>query len=125
MHFRWERHLTRCQLDTIYIDCAKAFDNVNHQILLDIFVEFNFSRNVFLFVRNYISSRSQVVRIGGYYSQAFTATSDAPQGSNLGPLLFLMFINDLPNSAKSSDHLIFEDILKIFQNISSDKDYSD
>lgn len=105
----------KCQVDVIYTDFAKAFDRISHQVLLcKLDNEFGFHPTLVQFFTSYLQGRKQRVVIGGYTSDSYTATSGIPQGSNLGPLLFLLFVNDLPNKIKESKILLFADDLKLY-----------
>ena len=110
------------QVDVIYTDFAKAFDTVNHNILIRKLTQFNFSPRFIRLFRSYLSNRRQFVKYKGNLSNEYIATSGVPQGSNLGPLLFLLFINDLSSSVKSSSHLLFADDLKLYRQIKTNTD---
>lgn len=93
----------------IYIDFRKAFDTVNHQILLNKILSFNLSSSAIGMFESYLSHRSQTVKIGTVTSQPLVCSMGVPQGSILGPLLFLMYINDLPHVLNFSDSLLYAD----------------
>lgn len=109
------------QVDVIYTDIQKAFDTIDHNLLLNKLQTTGFSDNLIELFTSYLSLRNQYVYHGGHVSQRYIATSGVPQGSNLGPLLFLIFINDLPSEVKC-DHLLFADDLKIYLRITSIED---
>ncbi|RYE04931.1 MAG: hypothetical protein EOP33_08110, partial [Rickettsiaceae bacterium] len=79
----------------LYTDFEKAFDRVNHKILLEKLARFGFGRATVKWFHAYLKSRKQFVDINGKASKAFAATSGVPAGSILGPCLFIIFINDI------------------------------
>ena len=102
----------------IYTDFSKAFDVINHDILLSKLVTYNFTSDFRQFMATYLCQRKQRIRFNGTVTKEYIVTSGVPQGSNLGPLLFLLFVNDLPKILKSHK-LLFADDLKLFRNITS------
>lgn len=105
----------------IYTDFQKAFDKVNHVILIRKLSGVGVHGNLLRWVTSYINNRSQIVTIKGFKSKAAVMTSGVPQGSLLGPLLFLIFINDLASILKCNS-LLYADDLKIFKSIKSNND---
>ena len=103
------------QFDVVYTDFFKAFDRVNHDILLMKLNKIGFHSNLLNWIRTYLKGRIQFVRINNFLSSPINVTSDVPQGSHLGPLFFLLFINDIPNVFLNSRCLMYADDLKIFR----------
>ncbi len=108
------------QVDTIYTDFTKAFDKVDHDRLIMKLSTFGFSEELLLWFRSYLRDRSQFVVIGGSRSERIVPTSGVPQGSILGPFLFILFINDLLTSLSSCYG--FADDLKIYRSIKNKYD---
>lgn len=108
------------QIDVVYLDYSKAFDCVSHKYLLFKLKHFfNFSDGLISWISDYLSGRSQTVLVDGFNSDWKPVTSGVPQGSILGPFLFLLFINDMPNCINSSTTALFADDCKVFKSIKS------
>ena len=100
-------------IDVIYLDFSKAFDTVPHKRLLTKLKSYGIDGNVLGWIDDFLSNRSQRVRVNKSISDLKPVTSGIPQGSILGPLLFIIFINDLPDSIHSICK-IFADDTKIY-----------
>jgi len=110
------------QTDVVYTDFQKAFDKVDHEILIFKMYSYGFSTELVQLLKSYLSERTLILHFQNYTSRPFIATSGVPQGSHLGPLLFNLFINDLPEIIKNSNVLLYADDLKIFKRIQNHSD---
>lgn len=108
-------------LDTIYFDFSKAFDTVPHQRLLKKIKAYGIGTQTSKWIESFLRNRSQVVKVNGVKSYLASVLSGIPQGSVLGPILFVIYINDLPDVVNSNTFL-FADDTKLFSCIKSYED---
>ena len=108
-------------VDVIYLDYQKAFYKVPHQRLLIKLKYHGMGESVVNWVRNWLSGRKQRVVVEGEESSWRPVISGVPQGSVLGPILFLIYINDLENEI-GSNILKFADDTKMFRRVESQED---
>ena len=107
-------------IDVAYLDFRKAFDLVSHKHLLYKMSKYGITNQTLNWIGAFLHQRSQKVVVRGATSESFAVTSGVPQGSVLGPILFLIFINDLPLEVISPLSL-FADDSKVFSRIVSNK----
>jgi len=105
----------------VYLDLARAFDTVNHPLLLEKPTPHGINCTAHDWFKCYLSNRTQQVCIGGQLSAPAPATIGVSQGSILGTLAFILFINDLPKTVKYSEvHMYADDTVVFFSSDSPD-----
>ncbi|XP_075167600.1 uncharacterized protein LOC142239703 [Haematobia irritans] len=114
----------RRQLDVIYTDFSKAFDMVNHRLLLYKFDVLGFPPILLRWIDSYLHGRTQRDAFKDCLSTLIHVTSGVPQGSHLGPVLFNLYLNDLPSVIVSSRILMCADDVKLFLSLDSARDTS-
>ena len=96
------------------VDLQKAFDTVNHNILVKKLEHYGVIGNVLDWFRSYLCGRSQYVTVNGHVSASLSITCGVQQGSVLGPLLFLIYVNDLPSISKILEFYLCADDTSIY-----------
>ena len=109
------------QVDTVYMDFRKAFDSVPHKRLIKKLAGYGIDGTLLTWLKNFLNERKQRVVINGKASKWNDVLSGIPQGSILGPVLFILYINDLPGVVGSVCQL-FADDCKLYRNIKSEAD---
>ena len=98
----------------IFIDLSKAFDTVNHHLLLQKLELYGIKYNNLKWFQSYLSNRKQFIKFNNKNTNLEIIRCGIPQGSILGPLLFLIFVNDLQKSTKFLDPIMFADDTNLF-----------
>ena len=121
LHYILSHSVQGSEIDSIYIDYAKAFDKVDHGLLLKKLKYYGILGNYYNYIENFFKDRKQTVYSNNCFSYSTSVVSGVPQGSVLGPLLFVLYINDLSEIIDSSNSVIltFADDTKLISKISS------
>ena len=110
------------QADVIYLDFKKAFDSVPHTNLLIKLWTFRITGCLWEWFKSYLTNRQQCVCINDSTSKTLPVLSGVPQGSVLGPILFLIYVNDLPATVTNTKLLLFADDAKLYKSIANPTD---
>ena len=108
--------------DVIYLDYAKAFDKVDHQILLNKLYSYGIRGKLLMWMNSYLTNRWQTVTINGKSSNPAKVISGVPQGTVLGPILFIIYLNDLEKCIKHSVISSFADDTRLKKSINTVND---
>ena len=96
-------------VDAIYLDFSQVFDTVPHQRLLCKLKAYGIAGGINDWIRAFLTGRTHRVVVNSSLSSWLEVTSGIPQGSVLGPILFVLFINDLPDMVRSTAHIFADD----------------
>ena len=107
-------------MDVIYSNLSKAFDSVCHHLLFRKLSDIGVTGTYLELIIFYLTNRRQCVAVGGALSYEVHVTSGVPQGSHIGPVLFVLFINNITSCFKFSNHLLYADDLKYFSVVTPD-----
>ena len=102
------------------LDYAKAFDKVDHRLLLEKLKRYGFHPKILSWIESFLANRTQHVVVNGAASIAAIIISGVPQGSVLGPLLFILFIDDMQHCIKYSVIRFFADDTRILKHIANE-----
>ncbi len=107
--------------DVVYLDLSKAFDTVSHNKLLYKLWMLGITGPLWQWFKSYLENRHYFVKVENKQSTLLPVLSGVPQESILGPLLFLIYINDLPDIIPSSKVFLFADDTKLIKTIPSEE----
>ena len=111
-------------VDAAYLDFRKAFDTVPHQRLIKKLHTYGIRGSILNWITSFLTDRTQFVKINNSVSENMRVTSGVPQGSVLGPTLFIYFINDLPRVVEKANVMIFADDTKVFKSVDKSENVS-
>ena len=115
---------TNAEIDVLYLDFSKAFDSINHAKLLVKLKLYGTSGSVWEWFKDYLSNRKQCVVVDGTKSSFTSVISGVPQGSLLGPFLFALYVNDLPDVTSAGTRtVLFADDTKCYRAQRSPQDH--
>ena len=106
----------------IYTDIKKAFDSINHKLLIFKLEKYGIKNNMLNWFRSYLENRTQKLKIRNHMSNKIIVTSGAPQGSHFGALLYIIYINDVVKVVENSKILLYTDDLKLYKRINNQND---
>ena len=115
---------SKSQIDVAILDFSKAFDTVPHAGLLGKLEHYGIDSKILLWITNFLNNRKQRVVVDGSFSNYADVESGVTQGTVLGPLLFLLHINDLPSCVNSKVRLFADDCL-LYREIKNNQDQID
>ena len=108
--------------DTIFLDFAKAFDKVDHEVLLRKLENLGITGKLHDWLSAFLTNRVQKVSVNGFHSHSILVLSGVPQGTVLGPILFLIYINDINNQIEHSSLRSFADDTRLLKDITGEQD---
>ena len=109
-------------VDILYLDLAKAFDRVNHQLLFHKLENMKVTGKMLAWIKQFLTGRTQQVVVNGFKSEPASVVSGVPQGTVLGPALFIVYMNNITEFIKSTIIKMFADDSKLISSIKNQQD---
>ena len=110
-------------VDVVYLDFSKAFDKVDHKLLLFKIHQKGIQGKIYTWIENFLQNRTQSVIVDGVTSESAEVISGVPQGTVLGPILFLLFINDIADAMEYASIQMFADDCKLVREVQTNEDH--
>lgn len=108
------------QVDVLFADFSKVFDRIPHDKLIGKLSSFSFDLSTITCISSYLTQRKRFFRIDTYDSAIFDVSSGVPKGSHIGPALLFIYVNDILDVSRDTNHLLFADDTKIFAIVNRD-----
>ena len=122
----WLMNIDNGKLNSaVFLDIRKAFNTVNHNILLQKLECYGIKGNELIFSQSYLENRVQTCSVNGHMSSFKPVSYGVPQGSILGPLLFIIYMNDLPTCVKEAEITMYADDTSLYKPFRTAQDLSD
>ena len=112
----------RSRIDSVYLDMSRAFDEVRRDLFMHRLHEAAFGGNLLRWFSSHLIGRRKRVTVLGAFSRDLPVISRVPQGSLLGPALFLIYMKSLPSAVRNSEVMMFEDDTNTYKEIESRDD---
>jgi hypothetical protein len=109
-------------VEALYTDFSKAFDRIDIPMLLFKLQKNGIEPGLLKWLESYLTNRQQIIKLNGKKSSPIQVTSGVPQGSHLGPLLFILYVNDISFILKNLKVLIYADDMKLYLEIRNEED---
>ena len=109
-------------VDVVTVDFSKAFDKISHNLLLHKLEKYGIKGNIYAWISDFLKGRTSSVIVNSCHSQSFNITSSVPQGSILGPLMYIIFANDIAELFTFAKVKMYADDLTIYAVINNEND---
>lgn len=119
LHYSYNQIKNNNSTLTVFFNLKKAFDKIDHDILIAKLLGMGLRGNCILLIKNYLSNRTQRCKANNTLSNSKTITCGVPQSSTIGPLLFIVYINDVVNYIQETETSLYADDTAFFTKLKS------